>query len=138
MPRRPPPPEPVVQPAAGTSQVAAAAVTVAAAPYPCQVDNPQSTVSARAKLLDEAGVIKLQQPIYHNLTRYWQQCIAPMCAILRITPLIAVRRCGDTVVRVPYRPARDFHPPSVISLDVDTFRQLRLALVQIGGPLVAL
>eukprot|EP00971_Amphidinium_carterae_P331475 6465031-Amphidinium_carterae.2 len=145
MPRRHPPPEnsaAEAQPAVAPSQVAAA---VAAPPRPCQVktdqplvDNPQSTLSARARYLDEAGVIKLQQPIYHNLTRYWQQCIVPMCAILRITPLMAVRRCGDTAVRVPYRPARHFQPPSVISLDVDTFQQLRLALVQIGGPLVAL
>eukprot|EP00971_Amphidinium_carterae_P192784 3825519-Amphidinium_carterae.1 len=103
-----------------------------------KLSNPQMTVSRRAELLQAKGVLKLAKPIHYNLASYWASCIVPLCALLKVHPLLALRRSGDEGVRVPYVPIQGKITPVFLTLMVETCRDLRSAIAQIGGQLVAL
>eukprot|EP00971_Amphidinium_carterae_P125141 2479569-Amphidinium_carterae.2 len=131
------------QPASTSSAASAAPVLLQHAPC-SQVTSsldynfdPQLTVSKAATNLRMPGTMKLQQPIFYHLGTYWKNCIAPMCALLQVRPMLAIRRSDQPEVRVPYLPIRGHQPPVFLSLDVDTSRDLRAAVSQIGGLMVA-
>eukprot|EP00971_Amphidinium_carterae_P338123 6475316-Amphidinium_carterae.2 len=100
--------------------------------------DPQNLVTEKAKLLLKAGILKFQKPLFANLGVYMKNCVAPMCNVLHIRPYFMSRRGGDDAIRVAYKPIRDWVTPICTRLDVESFRDFRLALVQIGGQLVTL
>eukprot|EP00971_Amphidinium_carterae_P324861 6454841-Amphidinium_carterae.2 len=100
--------------------------------------DPQSMVSEKANLLKKPGVLKLTKPIFSNLAVFWANCVLPVCALLRIQPYLMTRRNGDEAIRVAYRPTMNSGHVLCVRLDVESFRDFRLALVQVGGQLVTL
>eukprot|EP00971_Amphidinium_carterae_P341471 6480274-Amphidinium_carterae.2 len=160
LPRVPPPPADVTQAAnrRPIQLVEAAALSASSAQHqasqtqaqlaeckceePQQLDScmtdPQTRVSEAAQLLHHSGVMKLSKPLKYNLSVYWHTCVIPLCAVLRVHPVIALRRCSDTSVRVPYFPMHPPFTPILVVLDVESFVELRMALTQVGGTLVSL
>eukprot|EP00971_Amphidinium_carterae_P124658 2469313-Amphidinium_carterae.1 len=100
--------------------------------------DPQIMVSSQAILLKKSGVLKLSKPIFANLAVFWANCVTPLCALLHIQPYLMTRRNGGEAIRVAYRPAPAPKQALCVRLDVESFRDFRLALVQIGGQIVTL
>eukprot|EP00971_Amphidinium_carterae_P263385 5225735-Amphidinium_carterae.1 len=111
---------------------------IAAPQQNVQEGSPQKMVSEKANLLKKPGVLKLTKPIFSNLAVFWANCVTPLCALLHIQPYLMTRRNGDEAIRVAYRPDVAPRQALCVRLDVESFRDFRLALVQIGGQIVTL
>eukprot|EP00971_Amphidinium_carterae_P024831 490116-Amphidinium_carterae.1 len=103
----------------------------------CIPFDPQLMVSCDAAFLKRRGVIKLDHPVFYHLATFWRCCVQPLCALQRITPLLAIRRSLDPEIRVPFVPASAPYARMCVVADVGSTIDLRHALSQMGTDFVA-
>eukprot|EP00971_Amphidinium_carterae_P009683 191011-Amphidinium_carterae.1 len=84
--------------------------------------------------------MKLQRPSYVNLKQFGEQCVLPLCAVLRIRPFMLGRRAEEAMLRLSYIPVSvpaDRWKPMFLFLATAELAEFSRALWQAAGVLTS-